>query len=129
MTHRVYKVIRDRRYAYEYESYYDNKLKRTRQRMVRYLGPCDTKGRITAEPKSSIGSVHSAFPVGCLAILHAASDDLGLFDIVSSIVSKDAAKLLLCLTLNQAAARVPIYHLHEWVSASPLPKWGGLDAA
>ena len=129
MTHRVYKVIRGRRYAYEYESYYDSKLKRTRQRMIRYLGPCDTKGRITAEPKSRIDGVHSAFPVGSLAILYAAADDLGLFDIVSSVVSKDAAKLLLCLTLNQAAARVPIYRLHEWVSASPLPRWEELDAA
>lgn len=129
MTHRVYKVIRGRRYAYEYESYYDSKLKRTRQRMVRYLGPCDTKGRITAKPKSNIDSVHSAFPVGRLAILHAAADDLGLLNIAASIVPKDAAKLLLCLTLNQATARVPIYRLHEWVSASPIPKWMRLDAA
>ncbi len=127
MTYRVYKAIGSRRYAYEYESYYDSKLKRTRQRMIRYLGPCDTKGRITAEPKSSIDGVHSSFPVGPLAVLHAAADDLDILKIISPVVSKDAAKLLLCLTLNQATSRVPIYRLHEWVSASPLPKWERLD--
>ena len=128
MTYHVYKTLGGRRYAYEYESYYDQKLGRSRQRMVRYLGPCDKEGAIIAEPKIGIEAVYSAFPVGPLAVLYAAAKDLHIQDNVASVISKGPAKLLLCIALNQATARVPIYRLPEWVVASPLPKWEGIEA-
>ncbi len=39
-------------YAYEYESYWDKAAGKTRQRMVRYLGPCDKDGKFRAQPRS-----------------------------------------------------------------------------
>ncbi len=125
VTHRVYKVVGKRRYAYEYESYWDPKRRRTHQRMVRYLGPCDPKGRILAPPKTRLESVHSAFPVGPLAVFFAAAEQLGVRERIQKVLKVDepAAGHLLILALNQAAARVPIYRLPDWVRASPLPKW------
>lgn len=64
MTHRVYKTSGRRRYAYEYESFYDRKLHRTRQRMVRYVGRCDAAGEILAPAKITVDHVHSSFEVG-----------------------------------------------------------------
>jgi hypothetical protein len=130
MTHRVYKVVGRHRYAYEYESYWDPKRRRTHQRMVRYLGPCDRKGRILSAPKTRLESVHSAFPVGPLAVFFSAAQQLRARDHIREVLAIDdqAAGTLLALGLNQAAARVPIYHLPDWVRASPLPKWLSLDA-
>ncbi len=130
MTHRVYKVAGDHRYAYEYESFWDAKLGRTRQRMVRYLGPCDRKGRILSEPKTRLESVHSAFPVGSLAVFFAAARQLRAREHILDVleVSEAEASTLLTLGLNQAAARVPLLHLASWVRSSPLPRWLSLDA-
>ncbi|MGI0155670.1 MAG: IS1634 family transposase, partial [Thermoplasmata archaeon] len=125
VSHRVYKTVGRRRYAYEYESYWDPKRRRTHQRMVRYLGPCDRKGRILAEPKSRIEGVHSAFPVGALAVFHAAARELQVFERIQKVLAlgETEAAHLLVLGLNQATARVPLYRLPDWVRASPLPKW------
>ncbi|EQD67524.1 transposase (IS4), partial [mine drainage metagenome] len=35
---------------------------------------------------------------------------------------------ILCITLNQATAKVPLYRLADWIGASPLPKWEGINA-
>ncbi|MGH9029781.1 MAG: hypothetical protein ACRDV4_09225, partial [Acidimicrobiales bacterium] len=129
MTHRVYKVVGKHRYAYEYASYWDGKLHRTRQRMVRYLGPCDKQGRVLTEPKTRLESVHSAFPVGPLAVFYAAAQQLRVQDRIQKVLAtgEQQAATLLALGLNQAAARVPICRLPDWVRASPLPKWLHLD--
>ena len=37
-------------YAYEYESYWDPTKGKSRQRMVRYLGPCTKTGKLLASP-------------------------------------------------------------------------------
>jgi hypothetical protein len=130
LTHRVYKVAGKHRYAYEYESFWDAKLGRTRQRMVRYLGPCDRKGRILTEPKVRLESVHSAFPVGSLVVFFSAAQQLRVRERIQEVLglSEQEAGKLLVLGLNQAAARVPIYRLPDWAKASPLPKWLSLDA-
>ena len=130
MTHRVYKILKNHRYAYEYESYYDHKLKRSRQRMVRYLGPCDVHGQILVEPKTHIDCVHSSFPAGPLAVFHAASTQLHLCERIEKAldVKHETALALVCMTLNQVTARVPVYRLENWVQASPLPKWENFKA-
>ncbi len=130
MTHRVYKVVGRHRYAYEYESYWDPKRRRSHQRMVRYLGPCDSKGRILTEPKTRLESIHSAFPVGPLAVFHAAAQQLRVQERIQEVldVDEERAATLLTLGLNQATARVPLNHLSAWVRASPLPTWLSLDA-
>ncbi len=130
VTHRVYKVVGKRRYAYEYESYWDPQRLRTHQRMVRYLGPCDKKGRILAPPKVRLDSVHSAFPVGPLVVFFAAAEQLRVRERIRKVLSLSdtEAAVLLTLGLNQATARVPIYRLPDWVRASPLPKWLPLKA-
>lgn len=129
MTHRVYKTFGRHRYAYEYESYYDPKLRRSRQRMVRYLGPCDATGRILFAPKARLDSVHSAFPVGPLATFFAAARQLRVQERIQEVlaVSDTEAANLLVLALNQATARVPLYRLADWVRANPLPGWLSLD--
>ncbi len=130
MAHRVYKTLHGRRYAYEYESYYDSKLKRSRQRMVRYLGPCDRRGRILAQPRVRPDSVSSSFPVGSLVVLYAAARELRLQERVRATlhVGKVEAARIVVLALNQATARVALYRLPAWTSASPLPGWLSLSA-
>ncbi|EQD67361.1 transposase, partial [mine drainage metagenome] len=78
--------------------------------------------------KVHVENVQSAFPVGPLAILYAAAKDLNLQDYISSVISKELAKPILCITLNQATAKVPLYRLADWIGASPLPKWEGINA-
>lgn len=130
MAHRVYKILSGHHYAYEYESYYDPKLKRSRQRMVRYLGPCDEHGQILVEPKARLESVHSSFPIGALAVFYAASAQLRLCERIEKAldVKHETALALVCMTLNQITARVPVYRLENWVHASPLPKWENFKA-
>ena len=80
MPFTVTKRIAGRLYAYEYASFYDRKSRRSRQRMVRYLGPCDRHGRVTRSPKVRLEGVHSAFPVGPLAVFYAAARQLRLLE-------------------------------------------------
>lgn len=125
MTHRVYKNIGGHRYAYEYESYYDSKLKRSCQRMVRYIGRCNSRGQIRNRPKISVDRIHSAFSVGPLAVFYAAAMQLQLPERIGKILELDGrqSSILLTMVLNQAAARVSIPHLSKWVKASPLQNW------
>ncbi len=120
----------DNYYLCEYESYWDPKMGRSRQRFLRYLGPCDKKGNLLATPQPRVGAIHSAFPVGPLATFYAAAQQLRVQERIQEILEVDEgqAATLLTLGLNQAAARVPLNHLSEWVKASPLPKWLSLDA-
>jgi hypothetical protein len=120
----------DRFYLCEYESYWDPKMGRSRQRFLRYLGPCDRKGNLLAAPRPRVGAVHSAFPVGSLAVFYAAARQLRFRERIREVLGIDEreAAIVLTLGLNQAAARVPLFHLPEWVRASPLPGWLSLDA-
>lgn len=123
------RIINTRGYYYlqEVKSEWDPNKKRSITKVVSHLGPCDESGKLLRSSSVRIENVHSSFPVGSLAILYAAAKELNLLTHIESTVSKDAAKLLLCIVLNQATARLPIYRLPEWVSASPFQKWEGLD--
>lgn len=129
MTHRVYKDVGKHRYAYEYESYWDAKLGRTRQRMVRYLGPCDKRGNILEEPKVRLEGVHSSVPVGRMLVFLAAAEQLKVQERAQRVLglSRDKAGLFVTFVLNQATDRVPDSHLQEWVEAGPLPRLLALD--
>ncbi len=129
MVHQRIITTRGHYYLQEVKAEWDSKKKRSRIVAITHLGPCDKNGKLLRPPRTKVDAVHSAFPVGKLSVLYAAANDLHLLDHISSVVSKEPAKLLLCIALNQATSRVPIYRLHEWISASPLPKWVGLDAA
>ena len=129
MTHSVYKTLSGHRYAYEYESYYDKKLHRSRQRMVRYLGRCDEDGKLLAPAKVTVDHVHSTFPVGPLTLFYAAAQDLRVRDVIEEALgtTRTTASHILILALNQIVARQPLYHLHKWTLRSPLMGWEGLD--
>ncbi len=118
----------DRHYAYEREAYWDPALRQTRRRTLRYLGPCDATGHLLSPPKVQPDAIHSAFPVGPLAVFYAAAKQLKVRDRIGEVlgVSDDRAGHLLTLALNQATARVPLSRLHDWVRASPLPRWESL---
>ncbi|EQD71302.1 transposase (IS4), partial [mine drainage metagenome] len=120
----------DRFYLCEYESYWDPKMGRSRQRFLRYLGPCDRKGNVLSTPQPRVGTVHSAFPVGPLAVFYAAAQQLRVQQRIQETLGmkEQEAALVLALGLNQAAARVPILHLPGWFRASPLPGWLSVDA-
>jgi len=129
MTHIVNKLINGRRYAYEYKSVYDPKRKRSYERMVRYLGRCDEKGKILEDPKIAIDAVQSSFPVGSLVTFFAAAKQLHVHETIQKVLecsNREAAAILL-LALNQATSRVPLYRVSEWVRASPLPQWLNID--
>ena len=117
-------------YAYEMESYWDPKTKRTRRRTVRYLGRCDEMGKILIPAKVTVSHVHSAFSVGPLALFYSAAQDLELRDRFEATlgVNRSTASLLLTLALNQIAGRQPISRLAEWTLRSPLMTWEGLDS-
>ena len=76
-----------------------------------------------------VESVHSAFPVGSLAIFFAASRELAVQERIREVLSVTSteAATVLALALNQATARVPLHRLPGWVRASPLPRWLSLD--
>ena len=121
-------TVGGRHYLQEVRSVWDPKKKRASIAVISHLGPCNKDGKLLRPSRTRVENVQSAFPVGRLMVLHAAAKNLHLLDHLSSIVPKDSAKLLLCLALNQATTRVPIYRLPEWIEASPLPKWEGIDA-
>jgi len=88
-------------------------MARSRQRFLRYLGPCDRKGNLLATPQPRVGAVHSAFPVGPLAVFYSAAEQLRVLPRIQDVlgVSEKEAALVLTLGLNQATARVPLLHL------------------
>ena len=116
-------------YLYERESYWDPKLRKVRKRTVRYLGPCDARGRLRAPPALRVDSVHSSFPIGPLAVLYAAARDLAVVDRIQEVleVDRSEASLLLALALNQATHRLPLSRVPGWIARSPLPRWEAFD--
>ncbi len=97
-------------YLYERESYRDPKLRKVRRRTVRYLGPCDARGRLRAPPTLRVDSVHSSFPVGRLPVLYAAARKLDVVDRIQAVleVERAEASRLHALALNQATHRLPL---------------------
>lgn len=130
MTYTRIKAQSGKFYLTEYESYWDTKLGRSRQRFLRYLGRCDKAGKVLETPSHRVNVVHSAFPAGSLAVFHAASVQLHLREKIEEVlgVKRETAIALLSLVLNQVTARVPISRVSDWVRASPLPKWESFDA-
>lgn len=119
----------DRLYLCEYESYWDPEMHRSRQRFLRYVGPCDQDGKLLAPPSHRVDHVHSTFPVGPLALFYAAARDLKVREVIQQALSTDrtTASLVLSLALNQVVARQPLYRLHEWTLRSPLMDWEELE--
>jgi hypothetical protein len=129
----VYEVIRKvgkYRYKYEVESRWDPKLKQPRQRVVRFLGRVDEKGRVVVPPEIRIDSVQSSFPIGGLSLFCAVAQKLDIVSRTMDIldVEWDTACQVLCLALNQIGARRPLGEVPGWVKRGPLPRWLGLDA-
>ncbi|MGI0131034.1 MAG: IS1634 family transposase [Thermoplasmata archaeon] len=131
MAFRSITHIRDRHYLYEKESYRDPKTGRSKQRVIRYLGPCDVKGNLLATPKPRIDSVHSAFPVGDLAVFYAGAKELKIAHHARAtlVVDEHVAFLLVVQVLNQLTGRVANRRLGDLLRASPLPQWEGVDAS
>ena len=122
-------TVRHRHYLQQVESVWDPKKKRSVTRVLAHLGPCDENGKLLHPPRVRVESVHSAFPVGSLAIFFAASRELEVQERIREVLSVNSteAATVLALALNQATARVPLYRLPGWVRASPLPRWLSLD--
>jgi hypothetical protein len=121
-------TTRGRHYLQQVESVWDPKKKRSVTRVLAHLGPCDKNGMLLRPPRAVVESVHSSFPVGPLAVLYASARELRLRDHIQDVLPGARAELILCLALNQAIARVPIYRLPDWVRASPLPRWENFHA-
>jgi len=119
----------DRFYLCEYESYWDPHMRRSRQRFLRYLGPCDKAGTPLTPPAHRVDHVHSTFPVGPLALFYAAAQDLKLRPLIQEALTVDSptADLVLALALNQIVDRQPLYQLHKETLRSPLLEWMELD--
>jgi len=94
-------------YLAEYESYWDPKLHRSRQRYLRHLGPCDKKGNLLARPMHRVDHVHSTFSVGPLALYYAAAQDLKVLDVIQEAlgVGRVTACHILDLALNRHLGR------------------------
>ncbi|MHB1916002.1 MAG: IS1634 family transposase [Thermoplasmata archaeon] len=111
-------------YAYEYESFWDKAAGKARQRMLRYLGPCDKEGNVLKPPKVQLEGLQSSFAAGRLLVFHAAAEELHVRETARQAlhVSDEVAGQFVALVINQATDRVADEHLPEWVGASPLPR-------
>ena len=129
MTYTQICRIHGHTYAYEMESYWDPKSKRTRRRTVRYLGRCDETGKLLVPASVRVEYVSSTFEAGPLALFYAAAQDLHLREQIAQTLGVDPpiASLLLTLALNQVVGRRPLSHLAEWTLRSPLVTWENLD--
>ena len=121
--------IRGHDYLYEREWAVAPATGKRYKRTVRYLGRCDANGHLVERPQTRLGPPHSAFPAGPLTALYASARELHLRERIQKVLEVDAlgATHVLTLGLNQATGRVPLYHLPDWVRASPLPSWEPLD--
>ncbi|HKZ27430.1 MAG TPA: transposase [Rubrobacteraceae bacterium] len=128
MSYKRVTTSNGRHYLQEVESVWDPKRHRSTVRVLAHLGPCDKKGKLLRPPRLRVDGVHSSFPVGPLAALYAAARQLRVRENVEDVLPGASAPLLLCLALNQATSRVPLYRLADWVRASPLPRWEEFDA-
>lgn len=116
-------------YLYEYESLWDSHAGKARQRMVRYLGPCDPKGNILTPPKVQLEGLQSSFAAGRILVFHAAAQELRLRETARHVlhISEEIAGQFVALVINQATDRVADEHLPEWIGASPLPRLLSLE--
>jgi len=121
--------IRGHDYLYEREWAFRPDSGKRYKRTVRYLGRCDRSGHLVAKPQLRLGPPHSAFPAGPVTALYAAARELRLRERLQKSLQIEAlpAAHVLTLAINQATGRVPLYHLPDWVRASPLPSWEPLD--
>ena len=118
-------------YKSEYESYWDAKVGKSRQRFLRYLGRCDKGGNMLASVKPRVESVHSSFPVGSLSCFYAGALELSVAGRTQSVlgVPLPVAQEFLALGLNQVVHRLSLQRAAEWVRESPLPAWEKWDAS
>ncbi len=123
-------TTRSHHYLQSVKSVWDKTKGRSTTLVLAHLGPCDKDGKLIHPPRSRLDSIHSSFPAGSLAIFHAAATQLRLCEKIEKVldVKHETAFALLCMTLNQITARVPVYRLGDWVQASPLPKWENFKA-
>jgi len=131
MAYQVIRRVGKYLYRYEVESYWDTTLKQPRQRVLKFLGRVDKKGRVIVVPTVRVGSVSGSLPVGPLAIFYAAARELNVVSHVQEVlgVDHDAAVHVLCLALNQIGPRRALTDLPAWVARSPIPRWEKLDMA
>ena len=115
-------------YLYEIEFAWDKEAKRSRKVSTRYLGPCDVEGKLLGRPKVRVDTVHSAAPIGSLAVFYAAAKDLRLAEEVRGALGVDGptASRVLVLGLNQLVAHAPLSHIDRWAQATPLMRWENL---
>jgi hypothetical protein len=121
--------IRGHDYVYERQWAINPDTGKRYKQTVGYFGACDKDGHIKKKPQTRLGPPHSAFPAGPLAALYASARDLKLRECIQSALGVEAlsASHILSLALNQATGRLPLYHIPDWVRASPLPSWEPLD--
>lgn len=123
------KRIGGRLYLYQRTPYWDKERGRKSDEW-KYLGRCDENGNLLRAASPRVDTVHSAFPVGALAVFWAAAQELDVLGVAErSLGSDEAARLTLALALNQVAGRRPLDQLPEWVGQGPVASWLRLDAA
>jgi hypothetical protein len=116
-------------YLYEYESYWDARAGKPRQRFLRYLGPCDKNGRLLKSPKVQLDGLQSSFAAGRLLVFYAAAEELRVRETARQVlhVGDEVAGQFVAMVINQATDRVADDHLADWVHASPLPRLLSLE--
>lgn len=121
--------IKGHTYLYEREWAKDPATGERYKRTVGYRGVCDKYGHVVRKPQTRLGPPHSAFPAGPLATLYASARDLHIREHIQRTLDVEAlmATHIMSLALNQATGRLPLYHIPDWVRASPLPSWEPLD--
>ena len=114
----------DRFYAYEREPYWDSKRKQGRKRTIRFLGPCDRRGRVLRSPKVHLDGVSSSVSVGRPLVFLAAAEKLRVRELARAVLGGDdeVAGRFVLMAVNQASDRVPDEHLPAWAEAGPLPR-------
>ncbi len=123
------KRIGGRSYLYQRTPYWDKERGRKGDEW-KYLGRCDEEGNLVRAASPRVGAVHSAFPVGALAVFWAAAQELDVLGVATrTLGDAQAARLTLTLALNQVAGRRPLDQLPEWLGRGPVAGWLGLDAA
>ncbi len=124
-SHKEIKPIRGHHYLYEIESAWDKKRKQSRKVRSVYLGACDAKGNLLAQPKVQLDGVHSAFPVGPLSVFYAQAKALRLAETAEEVLGlkPGLASLLLAMVLNQLTGRVSRREIPLWIERSPLRRW------
>ena len=112
-------------HAYEYESYWDPAKGRSRQRMVRYLGPCtkDVKLLASPTPRARLEATNTFLAGGRVLAFYPAAEQHYLRRLAREVlgVSDEVAGHFVALVLNQVSDGVADEHMPEWIQSSPLP--------